>query len=178
MRVFWREGYDAASIDALTRAMGVPRSSLYQLFGDKEALFLRAVDHYARTRLAPLQEPLDRGGRLHDDLGAFFDAVIRHATGDPERLGCLVSCVLADCAGADEGMRAELARRFAGVEARLAARVARGQAEGELPGRDPAAVASVIGAVARGMMLSARAGVPPERLRQTARMAQALVAGD
>jgi AcrR family transcriptional regulator len=177
MRVFWRAGYEGASVEVLTQAMGVPRSSLYQLFGDKEALFLRAVEHYATTRLAPLLATLDDSAQLPDALGSFFEAVIRHATGDPERLGCLVACVLSDAAGADGRMREELARRFANVEGQLARRIRTAQDAGELPGHDPTLLAAVVGAVARGIMLSARAGVDAARLRQTAATAVAVITG-
>ena len=177
MRLFWRMGYEGASMDALTAAMGISRSSLYQSFGDKEALFLRAVDHYARTRLAPLLRALEGAGDFRTDLAAFLDAVVRHATGDPERLGCLVASVLSDSAGSDPRLRAELGVRFAAVEARIADRVARAQSDGDVSrGLDPATIAAVIGAVTRGLMLSARAGISADRLRETGAAAVAVVA--
>jgi TetR/AcrR family transcriptional repressor of nem operon len=177
MGLFWRMGYEGASMDALTAAMGISRSSLYQSFGDKETLFLRAVEHYARTRLAPLLGALDGGRDFRTDLAAFLEAVVRHATGDPERLGCLVACVLSDAAGSDARLRAELAVRFAAVEARIAARVQRAQSDGEVVrDADPTAIAAVIGAIARGMMLSGRAGISADTLRATGGAAVAIVA--
>jgi AcrR family transcriptional regulator len=177
MGLFWRMGYEGASMDALTAAMGISRSSLYQSFGDKETLFLRALEHYARTRLAPLLGALDGDKDFRTDLASFLEAVVRHATGDPERLGCLVACVLSDAAGSDARLRAELGVRFAAVEARIAARVQQAQSDGEVVrDADPAAVAAVIGAIARGMMLSGRAGVSPDTLRTTGTAAVAVVA--
>ena len=46
MRVFWKQGYEGATISDLTAAMGINRSSLYTIFGDKEALFRRALERY------------------------------------------------------------------------------------------------------------------------------------
>lgn len=176
MRLFWRMGYEGASLDALTSAMGISRSSLYQSFGDKKSLFLQAVDHYSRSRLAPLLGALDGGADLRTDLASFMDAVVRHATGNPKQLGCLVASVLSNAAGSDARLRAELANRFAAVEARIAARVEKAVRTGEFAhDADPAAVAAVIGAIARGMMLSARAGVPPDTLRATGAAAVSLV---
>jgi TetR/AcrR family transcriptional repressor of nem operon len=177
MRLFWAAGYEGASIDALTGAMGMPRASLYQRYGDKEALFLAAIEHYARTRLGPLFGALEGGGTLCADLEAFLDAAVRHATRDPAHLGCLVACVLSEVAGSQARMRQELAARFAAVEGRIAARLARAQTAGELdPATDVEALAGVLSAVARGIMLSARAGVPPAALRRTAQAARDLVA--
>ena len=47
MRVFWEKGYEGASLTDLTEAMGINRPSLYAAFGDKEALFLKAMARYA-----------------------------------------------------------------------------------------------------------------------------------
>ena len=47
MRVFWEKGYDGATLSDLTSAMGINRSSMYTIFGDKEALFRKAIDRYA-----------------------------------------------------------------------------------------------------------------------------------
>ncbi len=47
LRVFWRKGYEGASLSDLTKAMRINRPSLYAAFGNKEALFRRALDRYA-----------------------------------------------------------------------------------------------------------------------------------
>lgn len=179
MRLFWARGYAAAGIEDLTRAMGVPRSSLYQTFGDKQGLFLAAVEHYARTRLAPMLAALEGGGSLADDLAAFMAAVVRAATADAATLGCLVSCALADCAGENDRMRAELAARFDRAEAAIAARLERARAAGELPApTDCAALAGVLAAVSRGIMLRARSGAPAAALQPVANAALALTLRD
>ena len=46
LKVFWRKGYDGASLTDLTEAMGVTRPSLYCAFGNKEALFRAALHRY------------------------------------------------------------------------------------------------------------------------------------
>src|SRR4051812_12815037 len=46
MHVFWERGYEAASIADLTAAMGITPPSLYTAFGDKEHLFLEAIEAY------------------------------------------------------------------------------------------------------------------------------------
>jgi AcrR family transcriptional regulator len=49
MLVFWRKGFLATSMNDLCDAMGIRSPSLYAAFGDKEALYLEAVEHYANT---------------------------------------------------------------------------------------------------------------------------------
>src|SRR5882757_8313605 len=65
LQVFWRKGYEGASLSDLTTAMGINRPSLYAAFGDKEALFRKVLDRYAEgpgghARKA-LDEPTSRG---------------------------------------------------------------------------------------------------------------------
>lgn len=164
MRVFWLEGYNGASIDRLARETGMPRATLYQVYGDKEGLFLAAVAHYAETRTARVGAALGPNGTLHDDLGAFFAAVITLATSDPEARGCLISCVLADAAGTNPQFRSELDRRFLALEHRIRDRLeAESLQTGDIPAR-----AIMIASIARGLMLRARAGATRDLLEQAA----------
>src|SRR5258706_15799806 len=50
MEVFWRFGFEGASLHDLTEAMGINPPSLYAAFGDKEGLFLEAVERYQAKR--------------------------------------------------------------------------------------------------------------------------------
>jgi len=157
MRVFWAEGYDGASVDRLSRAMKVPRASLYQQFGDKQALFLAAIGRYGETRLGLVSAALGPRGGLAEDLRAFFAAVADLATSEPKAPGCLISCVLADAAGTNPTFRVELAQRFLALESKIAARLNDGRRELERDA-DTHVLALVLASVARGLMLRARAG--------------------
>jgi TetR/AcrR family transcriptional regulator, transcriptional repressor for nem operon len=75
MGVFWEKGYDAASIADLTAAMGINRFSLYDTFGDKRALYLKALDCYEKKVVGPMIERVNAVESL-DDLVAYFDQII------------------------------------------------------------------------------------------------------
>jgi len=173
MRLFWAEGFEAASIDQLSRATRMPRASLYQEYGGKAGLFLASVAHYAETRIAPVAAALGPSGALGNDLSAFFQAVIALATGDAATPGCLISCVLADSAGTNAVFRAELDQRFAALEARITARLVAEPWPAAAP--DRAALAAMLAAVARGIMLRARSGAAPKALAPVADAAVASV---
>ena len=162
--VFWSKGYEGASIDELTRAMGVPRATLYQVFDDKEGLFLATVGHYAQTRTAPVVAMLETQGDLNGDLAAFFKAVVDLALSEPDARGCLISCVLADVAGGNLRLRSELDRRFAAMEQQISNRLtAELNQQGDIQTR-----ALVIASMARGLMLRARAGTERVQLEKAA----------
>jgi AcrR family transcriptional regulator len=174
MKVFWAEGFNGASVDTLARETGMPRATLYQLYADKEGLFLAAVRHYADTRAASVTAALGPKGSLRDDLGRFFAAVVDLALSEPDARGCLISCVLADAAGTNPRFRAELDRRFLALEGRIGARLA--AETGAMPAPGPRAL--LIASIARGFMLRARAGAGRSLLEQAAAEALDLLAPD
>ncbi|WP_170166984.1 TetR/AcrR family transcriptional regulator [Paracoccus methylarcula] len=162
MRIFWAEGYEAASIDRLCRETRMPRASLYQAYGGKEGLFLAAVAHYVATRIAPLATALGPSGSLRQDLTAFFDEVISLATCDPATPGCLISCVLADAAGTNATFRSELDKSFTALEARIEARLHADTWSDATT--DMRSAARMLAAIARGIMLRARSGAGKDEL--------------
>ncbi|WP_159458616.1 TetR/AcrR family transcriptional regulator [Roseisalinus antarcticus] len=169
MRVFWADGYDAASIDRLCRATGMPRASLYQDFGGKEGLFLAAIAHYVETRIGPVADALEPSGSLDADLSTYFARVVALATDDSQTPGCLISCVLAEVAGANDTFRLELDRRFTALEDRIAQRLDHEVASGAVT--DTRALAGMLAAVSRGIMLRARSGAQAQDLDKIARVA-------
>ena len=60
MRVFWQKGYEGTSLSDLTDAMGINRPSLYAAYGNKEALFRKALDRYAEKSAAFLRESMEQ----------------------------------------------------------------------------------------------------------------------
>ena len=56
--VFWRQGYENTSLEALMREMGIARQSLYDTFGDKRALYLKAMAFYRERTNSSLRESL------------------------------------------------------------------------------------------------------------------------
>src|SRR5215212_2984133 len=59
LKVFWRQGYEGASLPDLTRAMGINRPSMYAAFGNKEALFRKAIDRYNQGPASHVRDALD-----------------------------------------------------------------------------------------------------------------------
>src|SRR2546430_2244573 len=57
--VFWRHGYEATSVSDLTAAMNINPPSLYAAFGDKEKLFLEAVERYQEQRRQSVTKVFD-----------------------------------------------------------------------------------------------------------------------
>src|SRR6202140_2776527 len=111
---FWRNGYEGASLSALTQAMGINRPSLYAAFGDKETLFRKALDPYAEGPAAYVRDALKQ-----PKARAVTQQLLRGAADlltDPHHpLGCLMVQGALVCGDADDCIRRELiSRRAAG----------------------------------------------------------------
>lgn len=163
--VFWAKGYDGASVDDLTRAMGIKKPSLYAAFGNKRQLFEAAIDRYAATRGNREFGALQLGNDTRDAVANFFDMSVRCATERGKPRGCMIANVATDAAESDEQLRKKLAMMFAQTDEGIASRFRRDQAKGLLPaGHDPDALAQMVHSVVHAIKNRARAGASRKEL--------------
>jgi AcrR family transcriptional regulator len=156
--VFWRKGYEGASYTDLTQATGVERPALYSAFGNKEALFRRALERYYAHYLdyipVALSQPTSR-----EVAACILRGAAELTTRYPDRTGCLG--IHGALAGSDEAepIRRALIEARADGEASLRARFERARQEGDLPeSADCAALAAFVMALLHGMAVQAKAG--------------------
>ena len=173
LRVFWQKGYEGTSLSDLTEAMGINRPSLYAAYGNKEALFRKALDRYADGSAhflsRSMEQPTSRAVVEHLLLAAADGLTC------PENPhGCLmVRCALSSGEAADS-IRLELADRRANVESLLRQRLERAKAEGDLPAEASAAdLARYVVTVHQGMSVQAAGGANREQLRRVVQTALA-----
>ena len=166
MVVFWRKGYDGASIADLTEALGVARPSLYAAFGNKEQLFQKVLDRYDQRTAGFLAGSL-RAVTARDVVeGILRGAANFHA--DPANpRGCLM--VHGALVGQDESepLREVTRARRASLTEAIRERLERALGEGDLPsGSNPPALARYVVAVMRGMAVEAASGASGAELNQ------------
>jgi AcrR family transcriptional regulator len=164
LRVFWKKGYEGASLADLTKAMGINRPSLYAAFGAKEELFRKVMDRYAEGPAVHSREALN-GPTSRAVVERLLRGTVELLTCPQNPGGCLwVQGALAVSTGA-QAMRQELiARRLAG-EAALTERLKRAKREGDLPSdANPASLARFIATVIYGMSVQATAGATAQQL--------------
>src|SRR4051812_17223395 len=171
LEVFWRQGYEGASLSDLTDAMGINRPSLYAAFGNKEKLFRLALDRYAEGPAGYVAEALEA-----PTARAVFEQLLRGAidvaTKPCNPGGCLAVQGALACGDEAEPARRELAKRRAASEALVRERLRRARAEGDLP-RDanPADLARYVATVVWGICVQAAGGAGRAELRRVADLA-------
>jgi AcrR family transcriptional regulator len=172
LKVFWRKGYDGASLTDLTEAMGVTRPSLYCAFGNKEALFRKALDLYEREKLAFIDDALAAPTAYEVAQRLLFGGVEAY-TADPDTPGCMGVNSVLSCGGpASESVRQEILGRRFNVETKLRERFDRAKIEGDLdPDCDTMALAMYVLTLGQGISLQAGAGASRSQLRSVIEMA-------
>ncbi len=176
IQCFWSRGYEATSVRDLSQAMGINGPSLYNAFGDKRALYLRALDHYVERGFC------DRARRCETELppraaiGAFFDEIVALSLGDVQRKGCLVVNAALEVAPHDPEFQLALAAVLSDMEAFFLRCVQAGQAAGTITAAVPAAdLARTLLGLLMGLRVLARARPEPELLRGMVRPVLALL---
>jgi AcrR family transcriptional regulator len=171
LRVFWRKGYEGTSLPDLTRAMGINRPSLYAAFGNKEALFRKALDRYAEGPAAYVREAL-KEPTARAVAERLLDGTIDLVTDRRNPRGCLMVHGALACGEAAESVQRELCARRAAGEAAVRQRLERAVAEGDLPADAvPADLARYIIAIIQGMAVQAAGGASRRQLRRVVEMA-------
>jgi AcrR family transcriptional regulator len=166
LEIFWRRGYEGASISELTEAMGITRPSLYACFGNKETLFRKALDLYERDKLCYMRSALDaptaRGVAEKLLRGGL---ALQCSESDPH--GCLGVISTVACGVEAESIRSEVIARRASSSAALVERLQQAQDDGDFPATiRPAALATYLSAVLQGMSVQAASGAGKDVLEE------------
>ncbi|MDA9494557.1 TetR/AcrR family transcriptional regulator [Bradyrhizobium sp. CCBAU 11361] len=171
MEVFWRHGYEGATIAQLTEAMGINPPSLYACFGNKEGLLKAALDRYTKLRGVWMDEVV-AAPTAREVAERMLMGIADKQTDPANPPGCLLVQGGIACGSGSENVPFELAARRAQNEDQLRDRFIRAKAEGDLkPSSDPAALARYVSAVSVGMGVMASSGADREALRQVASVA-------
>jgi AcrR family transcriptional regulator len=180
MDCFWRSGYSGTSLDEICAATGMNRPSLYAAFGDKQTLYLKALEHYWELGLATMREALaDRDSPLSEVLMRAYDAQLSiYFSGDGRPRGCFAVGTATTEAVEDPEIRSALAEGLHALDADLEARLRMAREKGELKvDADPAALAVFASATLHTIAIRARAGIPRTELREIARKAVSVICG-
>ena len=164
LRVFWSKGYEGASMADLTEAMGITKPSLYAAFGNKEALFAKALDLYEAEKLAYTRTALDLP-TARQVAEAILRGAVANMTGKNEPHGCMGVISSMACGAEAEPIKAAVVARRASSQRAVVDRFLRAKEEGDLPGHvDAQALTGYLFAILQGLAVQASAGASAEAL--------------
>jgi len=169
MLQFWKNGYEATSIQALEDAMGLKRTSIYNAFGNKRALFRLALAYYQENVLSQFQQILDQAETVHDALYNSLNAVIQFNSSKTNPGGCLVVLSLLEGHQHDKATKATLDKTLQQLTKALLERIKQGIREGELAKNTAdTQIAEQVTALITGMNVMAKANYSKNTLKNLA----------
>jgi len=165
LNVFWQKGLHDATMQDLAAATGVQRGSLYNAYGDKEAIFLRAFDQYAADFLESVESLLAEG-TVAVRLQNFFDsAIVNMTSGSPQR-GCLTTRTALNAGISSEAVRERVQALLGRLEQLVSKAIS--SASDRWSAAEANRLARVIVTFTRGLAVMERAGYSRKQLRESA----------
>jgi TetR/AcrR family transcriptional regulator, transcriptional repressor for nem operon len=173
--LFSVHGYGGTSIAMLTDATGLGKQSLYNAFGDKQELYLAAVE-CSVARYGEVSARMERAASGREALTRFFDHLVELCgSGRPEKQSCIVSAGLLE--GIDDpAIRETLRGKWAMSHEMLRRAIERGQRDGSIRNAAPsAALADVFMSMMSGVRVASRTDASRERLATTTQLILSLL---
>ena len=107
--VFWAKGYEGSSISELAAATGLKSGSLYNAFGDKHALYLKALDRYGEKEVAAAVAWIARQDcRGAEAVAGFLGMIAAQVESGAYKNGCFLCNAATDQAAHDPAIAARV----------------------------------------------------------------------
>lgn len=169
--VFWTKGYDGASLSDLTSAMGINKPSLYSAFGNKEQLFLKAIEFYENRPCSFFKPALEQPS-AYQVAETMLIGAAKNMSDASHPQGCVMVQGALACSEAASGVKEVLTQRRQKSEADLRERFELAIAQKDLPSdTDAAALSRYLCTVINGIAIQASSGATEEQLVEVASMA-------
>ncbi|MGF7035396.1 TetR/AcrR family transcriptional repressor of nem operon [Paenibacillus mucilaginosus] len=174
MRLFWEQGYEKTSMTELVEHMGIHRRSLYDTFGDKHSLFLKAMDRFDDKISAALAGGVKRSKTASEALQFIFSFMIDGDEDSPA--GCLMVNSAVELAARDVEVDNKATKAFTTAEQLLKEIILWGQREGEFTSTYNAEeLAEYLHNVWIGLRVMARTSASKEKLHRITHISMKLL---
>ena len=173
-KVFWQQGYAATSMDDLGKAMGLNRPSIYNTFGNKEALYRESLALFCGQLDQGIERCIANTENLQKGLIQFFEQALEvYCSSDPN-LGCLMMCTAPAEAINVAEIKADFSALVKRVDKAFESSLQTAIARGELtPESDAKMLAMSLQATLHSIALRSRAGDSKQSLKKYTRFAVA-----
>lgn len=171
MNAFWRGGFEPSSVKALSEQMGITRSSFYNMFGSREALFKEVLGRYLEQSPDRMLADLPVQGSAARHITSAFKKVCAVLAADPAGRGCFAANSVGELCGGNKVLGAYVAEAMAERAKCLEALLSHAVKNGELPlDTDVAALALALQMFLVGQNLMMKAVRSEARLWQSCRV--------
>ena len=165
MDAFWRKGYEATSMADLCGCTGLHKGSIYQAFGGKHELFMKALHHYSEKEFHNVAAVAFN----HESPLANIRAVATKICEDhANEQGCLMVNSMVELAPHDDDVKGFLEQARAKRERFMVDMIAKAQQAGEIRAdKDPARLARQLMVTMAGIAAAVKGFLPREEASET-----------
>ncbi|WP_274650608.1 TetR/AcrR family transcriptional regulator [Paenibacillus humicola] len=165
MRLFWQRGYEKTSMQELVSHMGVHKRSMYDTFGDKRTLYMKALNRYNDFIGQRLRHKLDNARSSEEAIRLLFEFVIREEDEDPK--GCLIVNTAVELSLLDPECKAWVNEKQEWLERTIRELIEAGQQTGEFSKTlDAGALAAYFHNALTGLRVMAKTTDDKEKLHR------------
>lgn len=169
MRLFWRKGYESSSLQELISAMGLSKSSFYQAFNSKHALFERCIERYHQLLTGEMSTRLNRADHGKAFIRELFHSVANETEGRDARRGCLLMNTASEFAQSDGRISKLVSTSIAALVEIFESAITQAQQQHEIPAdKNARELANYLVSSMSGLKNMVKAGADRETILQVA----------
>lgn len=175
MEQFWREGYEASSVQKLLDCTDINRGTLYNSFGDKDTFFKSCVDQYNKTVDSHIVVSL-KNDKLNawDAISAFFEETVVNVSNKHRSMGCLLVNSLCESINYDRDMKKVVRASLATIRKAMVGRLKEAHKKGKVKkGVSVEFAADVLMNALYGIRVNSRDGKNAKQLKELANFSMA-----
>ena len=166
LEIFWKRGYEGASIAELTETLGINKPSLYAAFGNKEELFKKTLSRYVADQIAFIQEAINQPS-AYEVAQSFLTKAVEFFTDTKHPKGCLIVQAALSVSADSLLVQDLLAKYRYSYEHLLAQRFEKAKKEGDLPTvANAETLAKFLSTLHQGMSVQVTSGASKGELMQ------------
>ena len=159
INLFWYKGYNGTSMQDLVDGLGISRSSMYDTFGDKHTLFIRALENYKNMGAAEMRSIVDSAPTVKQAIRQLFEYTISELLKDDQHKGCFLVNAGVEMAPHDAEVSKMLCENDRQLEKYFNEAIKKGQASGEISSdKDSHALSQFILNTIKGIRVTAKSG--------------------
>jgi len=159
MNLFWHQGYNGTSMQDLVDGLGISRSSMYDTFGDKHTLFIRALENYRQIAMNEMKAIVDNAPTAKDAIRKMFEYTVTELLRDDQHRGCFMVNAGVELAPHDQEVNKMLCDNDRQLEKYFNEAIKKGQSNGEISDEQSShALAQFILNSIKGIRVTAKSG--------------------
>ena len=179
VQLFWTKGYNGTSMQDIVDHLGISRSSLYDTFGDKRQLFLKALHRYQQQQGGFWMTKAEKSATTLPFLRAMFENAILEISEDPLSKGCFMVNAAVELAPHDPEVSQIVNKNRCQMENAFAALILKGQLTGEISTKkDALSFARFLFHVFSSIRLAAKSAIEPDELEDIMEVAFSVLSPD